>query len=203
MVSIEKRGAGSPCGSFFSTVDDEFVPEIQAVYARAAQRVLVNFDELPPTVCMNWVNACMTLFAIHARTSFELPRHSPIRRSSPTTRPGAGDLDPLLEEGHLSRKFRPSLHPPSTRDEAKGVSPASHVRATRGGKCADHASNHKATRTARSNVRGINRQRAWMGEGRCKPDKQAKVCKVEATRRHAETSPLHLDVHDGEPCEVL
>ena len=34
--SIEKRGAGSPCGSLFSTVDDEFVPEIQAVYARAA-----------------------------------------------------------------------------------------------------------------------------------------------------------------------
>ena len=33
---IEKRGAGSPCGSLFSTVDDEFVPEIQAVYARAA-----------------------------------------------------------------------------------------------------------------------------------------------------------------------
>ena len=33
---IEKRGAGSPCGRLFSTVDDEFVPEIQAVYARAA-----------------------------------------------------------------------------------------------------------------------------------------------------------------------
>ena len=34
--SMEKRGAGSPCESFFSTVDDEFVPEIQAVYARVA-----------------------------------------------------------------------------------------------------------------------------------------------------------------------
>ena len=33
---IEKRGAGFPCGSLFSTVDDESVPEIQAVYARAA-----------------------------------------------------------------------------------------------------------------------------------------------------------------------
>ena len=35
-LPIEKRGAGSPYGSLFSTVDDEFVPEIQAVYARAA-----------------------------------------------------------------------------------------------------------------------------------------------------------------------
>ena len=69
--------------------------------------MLVNFDELPPTIRMKWVNACSTIFAIHARTRFELPRHSPIRRSSPTIRPGARDLDPLLEKGQLSRKTFP------------------------------------------------------------------------------------------------
>lgn len=42
-----------------------------------------------------------------------------------------------------------------------------------------------------------------MGKGRCKPDKQAKVCKVDATRRRVETSPLDRDVGDGDPCEVL
>ena len=55
---------------------------------------------------MKWINACITLFAIHAKTLFELPRHSPIRRSSPTSRPGAGDSDPLLEKGQLSRKVK-------------------------------------------------------------------------------------------------
>ena len=45
------------------------------------------------------MNAWIARFIVHAMTRLELPCQSPNRRPTPTRRPGAGDVDPLLEKG--------------------------------------------------------------------------------------------------------
>mmetsp|Transcript_4918 Transcript_4918/g.31458 ORF Transcript_4918/g.31458 Transcript_4918/m.31458 type:complete len:206 (+) Transcript_4918:3428-4045(+) len=118
-TGTERRGAGSPCGRFFSTVDDGSVPEIQAAYARAARRVLVRSEEPPPAIRTKRRNACVALVAIHAKTRLERPRHPSVGRPRPVDQ-AQGISTPLLEKGPPARKRR---HPSKGRRRRKTCPP--------------------------------------------------------------------------------
>ena len=76
---------------------------IQGVRARAGGACLRASRKKKTASGVKAVNAWIARFAVHAKTRFELPCLSPNRRTTTTCRPGAGDLDPLLEKGQAPR----------------------------------------------------------------------------------------------------
>lgn len=110
---------GSLCERFFSTADDESVLEIQTVHPHPTKCVLVTVEDPPPPPCTTWIHACISHFADHVTTCFDLPRRSPIRRPSPTAPPCAWRRDPSSWKTTLHKRSLGSdglVLPPSRRN---------------------------------------------------------------------------------------